>query len=402
MSEDPQVTPRLPLAHEPRLTWFLRIGTLDSVLTVTAIAALVTQAVMTTMTDAHPLTFALLGLAGAGLALGRRRRGVGLGLVVLATCAAALFTDDYVVLWTVSVMMLLSVTLRGTKSLPAGVLTTLGVYGAVVVREQAGLDSGSALLAASLCVSATAIGSAVRSQARYLDAMRERALEAIATRDLAVERGVARERLRIAQDLHDAVGHEIAVVGIGLGAAEVQLERNPEAARGALQGAREGVQRVLRETQQILDILRHGAGGSIDAVADVRHLGALVDTLRAASFPVDADLPDSLPPLDPAVSAAAYRIAQESLTNAQRHGSGRIRLTGKVLDEHLVITVENDTISDSAPSSRGSGYGLIGMQERAASVGGRLDIEETPRRFRVTAVLGIDKQLDIEERRTQS
>ena len=400
MRENPEVPSTRPLAHEPGLTWFLRVGTLDRVLTVMAFAALVTQAFIAALGAAHPLTFAMLVVAGAGWVLGRRRRALGLALIVLATCTAALFGAEYMALWTIVVMMLLSVTLRGTRSIPAGLVSAGAVYGAIVLREHEGFGAGTAIVAASLCISATAIGSAVRSQARYLDAMRERALAAVATRDLAVERGVARERLRIAQDLHDAVGHEIAVVGMSLGAAEVQLERDPAAARESMGAAREGVQRVLRETQQILDILRHGAGGSIEAVADVHHLGTLVDSLRAASLEVEADLPDVLPPLDPAVSAAAYRIAQEALTNAHRHGRGPVRLAVRATGEQLVVSVENDRNPDPAAASAGSGYGLIGMRERAASVGGRLDIEETTRSFRVTAVLDTAAQ-DPTTRRTQ-
>lgn len=396
MSENPRVDAQRSLAHESGLTWFQRVGTLDRVVTAVAVVALITQFVITGLSDRDPVTFAALCLAGAGLVVGRSHRVAGLTLVVIASAGAALLAVDYLALWTVVVMMLLSVTLRGTRSIPAGLLATLVVYAALVAREHEGLRSGSALLAASLCISAIAIGSAVRFQANYLDSMRERALDAVATRDLAVERGIARERLRIAQDLHDAVGHEIAVVGMEIGVAEVQIERDLEATRAALQGAREGVQRVLRETQQILDILRHGSGANIDAVADVRHIGTLVESLRSASVSVDADLPTAIPPVDPAVSAAAYRIVQESLTNAQRHGSGPIRLAVQVVDERLVITVENDIDSAPGPSSRGSGYGLIGMRERAASVGGGLDIEDNPRGFRVTAVL------DIEGKRTDA
>ncbi|WP_198684078.1 sensor histidine kinase [Brachybacterium sp. YJGR34] len=378
----------------PHLTWFLRVDLFDRVVLLLSISALIVQGVLAILADRDPWTLAATVAAAAGVGLARRRRALGLLLVVLAAVGAALLATEYIAPWTVVVMTLLSVTLRGTPAVPAAVLATLPVYGAIVLREGEGFGSGMALTAVSLCVAAAATGTALRAQARFLEAMRQRALDAVATRDLAVERGIARERLRIAQDLHDAVGHEIAVVGMQLGAAQVQVTDDTGAARASMQGAREGVQRVLRETQQILDILRHGAGEDTGAVADVRHLGDLVETLRAASVPVEADLPadfpNALPPIAPQVSAAAYRIAQEALTNARRHGSGRIALTVRVEGEHLVVQVTNDRRADQRTAAEGSGYGLVGMQERATSVGGRLEIDDDPRRFAVTAVLHLE------------
>jgi len=373
----------------PQLTWFLRVELFDRVVLGLTIAALVTQTAITALSDRDPATLVALGTAAMGVGLARRRRGAGLALVALSAVGAALLATDYIALWTVAVMSLLSVTLRGAPAVPAAVLTTVPVYGAIVLREGEGLGSGAALTAVSLCVAAAATGTALRAQARFLESMRQRALDAVATRDLAVERGISRERLRIAQDLHDAVGHEIAVVGMQLGAAQVQLGDDPEAARASMQGAREGVQRVLRETQQILDILRHDAGGDTGAVADIRHIGDLVESLRAASVPVDAELPGELPPIAPPVSAAAYRIAQEALTNARRHGSGRIAIAVRLEDGRLVLRVTNERPADRPTAEAGSGYGLVGMRERAASVGGRLDIEDSPERFGITAALDV-------------
>lgn len=374
----------------PGPKWFLRLELLDRIVFVTSVAALVTQICITALGTREPVIFIAIVLAGVGLALARRHRLFGLAAVVLGEVTAALFGSDYTALWTVVVMTAFSVTLRGSRPLWTGCLAALPVYAAIVARLSEGWASSQALIAASLCISATAVGSAMRSQAQYFASIRQRALEAVETRDLAVERGIARERLRIAQDLHDAVGHEIAVVGMSIGVAEVHIENNRMAALEALTRARTSVQRVLSETQQILDLLRREDGENIEAVADIRHVRSLIDSFQAASVPIDVDLAPSFPPVDPAVSAAAYRIVQEGLTNAQRHGTGRIAISVRVQDDILVVNVTNARRAGAIKASVGTGYGLIGMQERATTVGGRFDIEDSSEQFRITAVFNIE------------
>lgn len=271
----------------------------------------------------------------------------------------------------------------------ATVLSAAPVYISLVVRAGDGLTSASALIAASFCAAAAATGSSIRTQERYLESLRLRTLDALATRDLAVERGIAEERLRIARDLHDAVGHEIAVINMNLGAAELQIQRDPGIARGSIIAARGGVQLVLKETQQILDILRSDSKPDTGPVADIRHLPALLHTLRSASTEIDADLPTFYPELDPAVSAAGYRIIQEALTNAQRHGFGAILLSVRVIDHLLGIEVSNSRPAKPQSATESSGYGLVGMRERALSVGGSLQIRATTLKFHVIAELNI-------------
>jgi signal transduction histidine kinase len=216
--------------------------------------------------------------------------------------------------------------------------------------------------------------------------MKQRAVDAEAAADLAVERGVAEERLRIARDLHDAVGHEVAVISMNLGAAEVQLPDGSAGARAALTAARVGVKGVLNEIQQILDVLRRGdAGADAAPVADVGQISDLVNTLQAAGTPISASI-DHIGLLNPGVSAAAFRIAQEALTNAQRHGTGPIRLSVSSDAHEVIIDVQNARPSHE-PARRGSGYGLTGMKERAESVGGRLEVIADAKTFHIRAHL---------------
>jgi signal transduction histidine kinase len=382
-----------PAVREDRaaLAWFLQEDRIDRIVVILSVLALGVEAFAHALGGGHPFGYAGIAVAATGVALSRRRRALGLSIVVLGTVVAALFAEGYVVgHWTVVVFTLISVTLRGTPPIVATVLSVIPVYLSLVVRAGGNPTSALALTGASLCAAASAIGSSVRTQQRYLESIRQRALDAVATRDLAVDRGIAQERLRIARDLHDAVGHEIAVVSMNLGAAELQLQQDPEEARESIVSARGGVQRVLQETQQILNILRNDAGIDTDAVADIRNVPALVVALRAAGTSVDARLPSLYPELESAVSAAGYRIVQEALTNAQRHGAGGIRLWVRVDGDLLKIDVYNRRRLEPVSGVKGSGYGLVGMRERSASVSGRLEVLETNLEFHVVAELNIN------------
>lgn len=149
--------------------------------------------------------------------------------------------------------------------------------------------------------------------------------EAEQGRQAAVERGVAQERLRIARDLHDGVGHQIAVVNMHLGAAEVHLS-DPRALRGDLVAARAAVQAVLRETQQILAVLRvDNAGERPQATPSPAAVGDLVESYRQAGMVVNANIGSFGIALSGQSSVAVYRVVQEALTNAHKHGSARCR-----------------------------------------------------------------------------
>ncbi|MFF2053549.1 sensor histidine kinase [Leifsonia sp. NPDC058194] len=372
----------------PRLAWFLRSRLMDRIVLIVCVAALVTEVFVLALAGEHPLGYLGVVLGGVGVALARYRPFSGLAVAVAGAAAAALLSTEFVALWSVVVLQLFSITLRGTRALPAFALAVVPVYFSIVAREGWDYEASVALVASACCAAAAAIGSAVCSQERYLASMRQRALDAEAAAVLAIEHGVAEERLRIARDLHDAVGHEIAVVSMSIGVAEVRLSDADVEAHDALEAARGGIQRVLQETQQILDVLRRGASGEEDnaPVADVSRIPGLVESLRVAGTSIRAAIGD-VGTLDPGVSAAAFRIVQEALTNAQRHGIGTIDLSVGLDGDRVVVDVRNARSPGAATASGGSGYGLIGMRERTASVGGVFDVIEEPAAFRVRATL---------------
>ncbi|MFE2558170.1 sensor histidine kinase [Streptomyces sp. NPDC059352] len=199
------------------------------------------------------------------------------------------------------------------------------------------------------------------------------------------ERKVTEERLRIARDLHDLLAHSITLIGVQTSVAAHVLVADPdrldrEALVRALDQISETCREARAEVRTTLDVLRAAPEGPLPDLASlpdlVRSSGADL-TIRTGEAKVPA-----------AVGAAAYRIVQESLTNAVRHGGpdGGTRVDVGLMEEVLTVRVTND----GAPSegTSGSGYGILGMRERARSVGGTLSAG--PRDgggFEVTAAL---------------
>ncbi|WP_241004522.1 sensor histidine kinase [Conexibacter sp. SYSU D00693] len=198
---------------------------------------------------------------------------------------------------------------------------------------------------------------------------------------------VAEERTRIARELHDSAGHAINSILIQAGAARLVQDSQPERSREAIAT----IEAIARETMQELDAilggLRDGAPADLEPLPGIDRIPALVERHRAAGL--DFSLHDRTGPalrLPPAVDRAAYRIAQEAMTNAARHGAGAAELTLECRDGVLALTVVNP-VAGGAPARPSGGHGLTGMRERAALLGGTLDARSVGGRFEVRATL---------------
>lgn len=319
---------------------------------------------------------------------------LGLGLVAAGPVVAALSGWPPIHNWSIACFAAFLLTLRGLPGLLTGLvvglanLAAVGWYAGTLSVE----TNSEASIAAAAALALAASGSAIHGQRRYFGELEQRNREAIAAREAAVERSVAEERVRIARDLHDSIGHEIAVVSMHLGAAEVHLEADLAAAAGDLRAARAGVQSVLRETQEILRVLRVGAES--DALAptpDHGRVAVLVESYRAAGLEIDARLTGLEHQLPKGTSTAVFRIVQEALTNAERHGQGPISLRVDVCAELVSIEAVNLRRADGRDTA-GGGNGLVGMRERAESAGGSLITQDDGRVFSVRAQLPADER----------
>lgn len=205
------------------------------------------------------------------------------------------------------------------------------------------------------------------------DALRERALAA------------AEERMRIARDLHDAVGHTINVIAVHAGGARLRHRENPDRSLVALTTIEELARQTVAEIDGMVAGLR-----SVDDLADVapaslESLPSLVRRHLEAGHQVQVNVRGVPRRLPAAVDQAAYRIAQEGLTNATRHGCGPVDVQLDYGTDVVAVTVTNPT-HDNRREPR-LGHGLTGAKERALLVGGRLDTTVDAGRFVVTAVL---------------
>lgn len=238
-------------------------------------------------------------------------------------------------------------------------------------------------------IAMVAIADAARSRRAYIDEVEERARRAEATREEEARRRVAEERLRIARELHDVVAHHIAVINVQAGAAAHVLQTRPEAVGPALAHIRRAADTVMQELGSVVGVLRGDDGGGLDESTEptrgLARLAELLDSFAAAGLQVEHRQSGTVRDLPAVVDLAAYRIVQESLTNAHKYGTGRARLAITYAPDAVQIDVDNAIAKDAEPN--GSGYGLVGMRERAAATGGTVTAGAEGDRFAVHAEL---------------
>lgn len=232
-----------------------------------------------------------------------------------------------------------------------------------------------------------AAGDAIRSRRAYVAEVEERARRAEQTRESEAARRVIQERVRIARELHDVVAHHIAVINVQAGAASHVLTRHPDQADQALTHIRDACDTVLSELASIVGVLRQSDDDTTtEPVRGLTRLTDMVDSLAAAGLTVERTQLGQARELPAVVDLAAYRIVQEALTNAHKYGTGTARLTITYTADAITLDVVNPIAADRAPVS--SGYGILGMRERAATAGGTLDATARPDgRFTVHAEL---------------
>jgi signal transduction histidine kinase len=217
-------------------------------------------------------------------------------------------------------------------------------------------------------------------------AFRERALRA--EREVERERllAAAEERARIARDLHDSAGHAISLIAVRAGAARLRHHEDPDRSLLALEAIEEVARQTADEIDHIVGSLRDrgSANGAVDAPTGLASLETLIAHHAAAGLEVTLDATGTERRLGPAADQAAYRILQEALTNAARHGGGSARIDLAFGESAVELTVTNPVPQDRVPRP-GGGHGLIGMRERATLLGGTLDTERANGAFRIHA-----------------
>ena len=243
----------------------------------------------------------------------------------------------------------------------------------------------------------TAAGDGARSRRAYIAAIQERAERAERTREAEASRRVSEERLRIARDLHDAVAHQIAVISLNAGVASSAVDTRPDKAKESLATIRAAARTVLAEIGDLMTMLR--ADGAADSTSrpqgGLDHLEELVHQFTASGLEVHTRIEGDPTRVSGAVSHVAYRVIQEALTNAHKHGTERRAHVLVHVGEHeVVVTVSNpmDTGTARERDAAGSGLGLVGLRERVASVRGTVSAGPATAGWKVEARLPLSRE----------
>ena len=212
---------------------------------------------------------------------------------------------------------------------------------------------------------------------------RERTVETRAARALDARRRASEERLQMARDLHDVVGHHISLINVQAAVALDLMESRPEQARGALTAIEGASRDALDELRTMLAALRRaGEDAPRSPAPGLARLDELMELTHAAGISVTVLTVGDRQPLPAAVDLAAYRIIQESLTNVARHAArstATVRLGYGPGGLDIEVSDDGRSLAANGSSSRpGTGNGIAGMRERAAALGGTLQAGPDP------------------------
>jgi signal transduction histidine kinase len=253
----------------------------------------------------------------------------------------------------------------------------------VVVTDDPAPDAGQLFLFVAWLLVITGAAELVRIR-------RERSRETARTREEEALRRATEERLRIARELHDVLAHNISMINVQAGVALHLLDERPEQARPALTAIKQASKDALIELRSVLGVLRRvdDQDGSRDPAPTLARVDDLVSRAGATGLDVIKRVEVPARPLPAPVDVAAFRIVQEALTNVVRHAAATTATVVVTYGDEAVIVVVEDDGRGSTAGSIGSGSGIVGMRERAESVGG--SVEAGPREgggFRVRARL---------------
>lgn len=326
----------------------------------------------------------VLGLASFPIALGfRRRRPMPVAMILTAFAVLSASSVGPEVLATVSV----ATRRRWSQIIGLGVFGIVTGLAFTEIAPETTTDPRWVNLAFSIVatIAVMAVGMYIGSRRELIRSLRDRAEDAERQQELRMEQARARERERIAREMHDILAHRISLITMHAGALTYRddLAREQVTETAALIASTS--HEALVDLREVLGALR--GSESVRPQPTLDALSELVADARTSGMRVDVEneLPD--PAAVPArLGRAAYRMVQEALTNASKHEPDapvRIRLSGAPGDGLTVAVRNGRSTFRTGPALPGSGLGLVGMRERFELSGGRLDVYDAERWFTV-------------------
>ncbi|GAB3238651.1 sensor histidine kinase [Glycomyces halotolerans] len=249
-----------------------------------------------------------------------------------------------------------------------GALTFVLILVSEIASDFQHMSEGESLLLSGWIVAIVAIGTVVAHYRRYRAGMEAALVE-------GQRRSVAEERLRIARELHDAVGHHLSLINVQSAAALRKLKKDPAyPTRETLEVVADTSRLSLRELRSMVGVLREaGEDSPTGPGPSLEQLQSLVDAARSSDLEVHLRM-DGHAELPAAVDAAAFRVLQEALTNVVRHaGARRVWINVVIGTSTLAVKVVDDGAAQFKGGKVVAGNGLTGMRERAESLGGTFD-----------------------------
>jgi signal transduction histidine kinase len=297
------------------------------------------------------------------------------GILLAFDAVRVVATIEEGLLWSIAGVLVLPYSLfRWGAGREAGIGLGVILVWLVVTHVADPTDVGDMVAGYGFFLFSAALGASIRFHANSR------------TRD--IEQAKLRQRNQLARELHDTVGHHVSAIAIQAQAGRTLAASDPDRALRTLDTIEEAASRALGEMRAMVSILREGAEADLapqPRLADLEHLARAVEAPPRVDVQLSGDLDD----LNPAVEAALYRIAQESVTNAGRHARGATSIAIEVIGDgsevHLTVSDDGHPVPAAQASS---GYGLVGMAERATLLGGTLRAGPSPGRgWTVDAVL---------------
>lgn len=341
---------------------------------------------------------ALLLIIGTAIVFRRRSPATAL-LVALAAVVAGAASSSLTGLdipWTYLAMwvLLFNTGLRRGRTGIAGIAAVIALTGlSALIAPVDGIAADlperirSLLIVTAMSAASYLGGAQIASRQEFLDAQRQETARA----------AVIAERSRIAQEMHDLIGHNLSVIASLANGGAVAARTSPKESIQAFEAIGQVSRSSVREVRRILSVLRHDYsddGAPLSPQPGIVEIPAIIESMRAAGLRVQLQQTGELRDLAPGLQLALYRIVQESLTNVLRHAGTDTHADVAITraQDEIIVTVEDTgpQVRTDRENADDSGHGLIGMRERAEAYGGRLQAGPRGSGWAVRAAIPID------------